>query len=231
MNLFDITMHSLRRQKGKKLFLLIAMLLSLSTMLILFSFVQSQELQLERQFDQYGANIIITPKTDDLSLTYGGVSLTGIVTNLKEIKKSEVAGIYLIENKENIRAVSPKLIGVGMITTPTMEKDALLVGVDFEEEGKIKAWWNVDGAYPDGPKQALLGATAAEKLNLSIGDDFFLQGDSLRVAGILNTTGSQDDSSIMLDIGYVGEVLGKPGKISLIEVSALCSDCTTGNLK
>ena len=45
------------------------------------------------------------------------------------------------------------------------------------------------------------------------------------MAGILHSTGSQDDSAIMASMDFVGELLGKQGKISLVEVSALCSDC------
>lgn len=225
MNLFDITIHGLRRQKSRKLFLGAAMTISLSAVLILFTFVKSQEVQLESQFDEYGANIIITPKTDDLSLTYGGISLTGIVTNLMEIESEEVSRIYNIPNSKNIRAVSPKLIGVGPVDSDSGRKDVLIVGVDFAEESKIKAWWNVDGRFPETPREVLIGTKAAEKIGLSVGSAFRLDQNEMRVAGVLNSTGSQDDSAIMASMDFVEKLLGKEGKISLVEVSALCSDC------
>ena len=230
MNLFDITLHSLRRQKGKKIFLVAAMALSLCTSLVLFSFVASQERELESQFDEYGANIVITPHTDNLSLTYGGVNLTGIVTNVQEILADEVARIYTIPNKQNIRAVSPKLIGTGRVSAGGEVWDALIVGVNFEEESKIKAWWSLDGDYPAADREILVGATAAKKMQLSVGSAVQVSGRELTVAGILLATGSQDDSAILAPMAFVEDLLQKPGKVSLVEVSALCSDCPIDDL-
>ena len=45
------------------------------------------------------------------------------------------------------------------------------------------------------------------------------------VASVLNATGSQEDGLIYADLGVVQGLLGKPGKVSLVEVSALCSTC------
>ena len=225
MNLFDITLHSLRRQKGKKLFLVAAMIVSLCAALVLFTVIENQARDLASQFDEYGANIVITPKTDDLSLSYGGINLSGIITNIQEIQSDQVREIYSIPNRQNIRAVSPKLIGIGPVRTATLERDVLLVGIDFEEEKKIKAWWEVTGSFPETENEALLGATAAEKMGLAVGDTLYIRDKPLRVAGVLNSTGSQDDAAVLLSITFVEELLGKRGSVSLVEVSALCSDC------
>jgi ABC-type antimicrobial peptide transport system permease subunit len=110
MNLSNISLKSLFRQKGKKIFLIIAMVISLTTVLTLYSYVESQRLDIEKQFDEFGANIVITPKSDSLVLSYGGVNISGIVTSLEEIEYSDISEINNIENYENIRAISPKLI-------------------------------------------------------------------------------------------------------------------------
>ena len=230
MNLFDITMHSMRRQRGKKAFLVTAMALSLCTSLVLFSFLESQRSELESQFDEYGANIVITPHADDLSLTYGGISLSGIVTNLHEISTEDVSLIRTIPNRKNIRAVSPKLIGVGQMTSHGTRWDALLVGVDFEEESKIKAWWALDGRYPAGDGEIIVGAKAAQKMSIQMGDTVSMSGVTLTVSGVLKPTGSQDDSAVLAPIGFVEILLDKPGRASLVEVSALCSDCPIDDL-
>ncbi|MBT3273846.1 MAG: FtsX-like permease family protein [Spirochaetales bacterium] len=230
MNLFDITLHSLRRQKGKKAFLVAAMALSLCASLVLFSFVKSQEIELESQFDEYGANIVVTPHTDNLSLTYGGINLTGIITNVREILSEEVSRIYTIANKQNIRAVSPKLIGAGQVQAGDAVWDALIVGVDFGEESKIKAWWALDGRYPAADREIIAGATVAEKMHLDVGSVITIGEKELTVAGVLLATGSQDDSALLAPISFVEDLLDKRGKVSLVEVSALCSDCPIDDL-
>ena len=230
MDLFDIAIHSLKRQKSRKLFLVGAMMLSICAAIILFTFVKSQARELESQFDQYGANIVVTPKTDSLSLSYGVINLSGIVTNIDEIPAELVSHIYDIPNTKNLRAVSPKLIGVGAARTSSSTGDVLLVGIDFAEEQKIKAWWEIDGRFPELPNEAILGVTAADRLGLGVGDELFIKDEPLIVAGILRSTGSQDDSAVLVSMGVAETILGKHGSVSLIEISALCSDCPIDDL-
>ena len=225
MNLFDIILHGVRRQKGKKAFLAAAMVLCLATVLTLASFVSIQRSVLEREFDEYGANIVITPKTDDLILSYGGVSLSGIVTRLTEIPRGEIDAIRTIHEAKNIWAVSPKLIGVVAVSSSAGPVDALLVGVEFEEEGKIKAWWEIEGRFPETGGDVLLGSAAAAKLELAAGDPILIYGKTLTVSGVLKTTGSQDDGAVILRNDVAGDILGRPGAYSLVEVAALCSEC------
>jgi len=230
MNLLNISVKSLFRQKGKKVFLIIAMVISLTTVLTLNSYVESQRLDIETQFDEFGANIIITPKSDSLVLSYGGVNISGIVTSLEEIEYSDIQGINTIENNENIRAISPKLIGAGEVSFNGVTNTALLIGIDLEEEKKIKSWWNLNGDFPVEDNEVLLGATVSEVMKLSIGDTFNIKGTELIVTSILASTGSQDDNAIMAPLQTVQMILGKPGKISLVEVSALCVDCPIDDL-
>lgn len=230
MNLLNISMKSLSRQKGKKAFLVGAMTISLVTILILLAYVESHRMDIEKQFDEFGANIIITPKSDNLVLSYGGVNISGIVTHMEEIESSDVPAIYEIENNKNIRAVSPKLIGAGEISLRGLENKALLVGIDLEEEKKIKGWWKLVGRFPEGPREALVGSSAAQKLNINLGDTIEVKDEQLRITAILNTTGGQDDNAILAPMETVQQILDKPGKISLIEVSALCNDCPIDDL-
>jgi putative ABC transport system permease protein len=52
-----------------------------------------------------------------------------------------------------------------------------------------------------------------------------LGGEELRVAGVLDATGSADDRLVFADLSTAQRLLGRPGEISLVEVSALCVDC------
>ena len=59
MNIIDIASHSLNRQKAKKSFLVIAIVLGCITVVSLYTFVAAQKMKIENQFDEYGANIIV----------------------------------------------------------------------------------------------------------------------------------------------------------------------------
>jgi putative ABC transport system permease protein len=191
----------------------------------LYFYVDGQKREIEGQFDEYGANIVITPKSDSLSLTYGGVNLSGIITTIEEINRDEIEKIWTIQNNKNLRAVSPKLIGAEKVITGDGAENVLLVGVDPDEETKIKAWWQVDGRYPSTGGELLAGFEAASKLNLTIGDVVTVKGDTMEITGILKATGSQDDNALIAPLTDVERIFEKEGKISIVEVSALCSDC------
>jgi putative ABC transport system permease protein len=52
-----------------------------------------------------------------------------------------------------------------------------------------------------------------------------LGGRQHRVAGVLAPTGGREDAMMFGSLAEVQSLLGKPGEVSLIEVSALCQNC------
>ncbi|NIP40885.1 MAG: FtsX-like permease family protein, partial [Candidatus Aenigmarchaeota archaeon] len=52
-----------------------------------------------------------------------------------------------------------------------------------------------------------------------------LNGNVFRVSGLLNKTEMQDDNVVFINLKEAQEILGKEGKISLIEVMAFCNTC------
>ncbi|HEV2765972.1 MAG TPA: FtsX-like permease family protein, partial [Pyrinomonadaceae bacterium] len=56
-------------------------------------------------------------------------------------------------------------------------------------------------------------------------DRLTVAGREFRVAGVLTPTGAREDAMIFGRLGSVQALLGKPGQLSLVEVSALCQDC------
>ena len=52
-----------------------------------------------------------------------------------------------------------------------------------------------------------------------------LGGRELKIAGVLAPTGSADDRMVFVDLATAQELLGRPGELSLVEVSALCIEC------
>jgi putative ABC transport system permease protein len=55
--------------------------------------------------------------------------------------------------------------------------------------------------------------------------DVPLGGRQHRVAGVLAPTGGREDGMMFGSLAEVQSLLGKPGEVSLIEVSALCQNC------
>ena len=78
-----------------------------------------------------------------------------------------------IEDEGNIATIAPKLY----INTKVDGMSVMVVGVEPEEESKIKTWWKIhEGQFIEGKDQALVGAMAAEILRLKVGDNIPLNG-------------------------------------------------------
>jgi len=225
MKLIDIALLNLRRRKAKAAFILAGLMIGVATVVGLISLTHTLTMEINHNLEKYGANILITPKSEQLSLSYGGLSLGGFSFETNEIRQSDLAGIKGIKNAANVAAVGPMVLGPVMVSG----HKALLAGVDFEAAAFLKPWWKIQGSQP-GPGQVLLGAEAARLLGLGQGQELNLKGHRLTVSGVLEPTGSQDDSLLFMPLPAAQQILGKPGLISMVEVAALCKDCPVDDM-
>ncbi|MBU1904904.1 MAG: ABC transporter permease [Proteobacteria bacterium] len=220
MNLRDIAFKNLLRRKAKALFVLAGLAIGVSTVVALISFADAMTENINHKLEKYGANILIVPKTENLSLTYGGLSLGGVSFEMQEIREQDLAKIGSIKNAANVAGLGPMVFGVIKV----QDHRVLLAGVDFEANWILKPWWKVDGAIP-GEKGVLLGAETATVLGLRPGGPIRIKGKDFVVSGVLKPTGSQDDQLIFAPLRTAQTILNKEGLISMAEVAALCKDC------
>jgi putative ABC transport system permease protein len=221
MQLKDISINNLKRRKGKVFFLILGLTIGITTVVTLISITRMMNEDISKKLDEFGANILIIPRSEDLAISYGGMSIGAVATDTQTLKDSDIPRIRQIEVRENISSISPKLIGVVEIEG----KKVSLVGVHFGEELRLKKWWKIHGAEPKNPEEVLLGNEVAVRLFKSTGDTLPINGKAMKIAGVLDETGSQDDFLIFCDLISVQEAIKKPGALSLIEVSAFCNSC------
>ncbi len=220
MNLRDIAFKNLLRRKAKALFVLAGLAIGVSTVVALISFVDAMTENINHKLEKYGANILIVPKTENLSLTYGGLSLGGVSFEMQEIREQDLAKIQSIKNAANVAGLGPMVFGVVNVEGNRV----LLAGVDFEANWILKPWWKIDGTIP-GEKGLVLGSETAVVLGLNQGSPVTIRGRQLTVSGVLKPTGSQDDQLIFMPLKTAQAILNKEGLVSMAEVAALCKDC------
>lgn len=226
MRLSHIALNNLRRRKGRMLFLVVGLSIGIATVVSLVTLTRSLSSDIERKMEEFGANILITPRSDDLAMSYGGISLGGVTVDRREILQSDLERLKSIKNRQNVAAVSPKVVG----GTVVEGRRVLLVGVDFPAELRMKQWWQIFGSEPKGDDQLLLGSGVARSLGKDPGDVAVVAGRRMTVAGVLAETGSQDDGLVFAPLPVAQEILGKPGKLTLVEVAALCAGCPIGEM-
>jgi putative ABC transport system permease protein len=226
MKLHTISINNLRRRKAKMAFLTVGLMVGIATVVTLVTITSSMSRDIERKMDEFGANILITPQSNGLSMNYGGISLGGVTFDQREIKEEDLAKVTTIKNHKNISAIAPKVLG----GTKIAGHDVLLVGVRFDSELRMKQWWKIFGEAPKNEHELLLGSDAAKVLNVMPGDPLEIKGKAFKVSGVLDQTGSQDDALVFVQLNQAQKLLGKEGKITLAEVAALCSGCPIGDM-
>lgn len=221
LNLITLTWAHLSRKRGRTLFLFIAVTAAIASLVAIRTSAESTETYLGKKLDEFGANLIIQPQTSEIPLDYGGVSVSGIGSPLSELTEDDAAALWTIRNKQNLNIVAPKLVGVAS----TESRRFTLVGANLTDELRLRPWWQLEGAPPSAPDEVMLGASIATALGKNAGEALTINGNPFKVAGKLHPLGGAEDNIVYADLHAVQTLMGKPGKLSVIEVSAWCTDC------
>jgi putative ABC transport system permease protein len=253
MRISTIAFANLKRRKAKAAFLVVGIAIGIGTAVALLSLSGSIREEIGSQLDRFGANILVVPQSNNLSLDYGGVSVSSVTFDVHQLHDEDSASILDIPYRDRISVVSPKLLGAVHVEG----RELLLAGVDFNSELTLKRWWHIVGRKPENENDLLAGFEVARALSLIemtgapaapathngshqdtpdlhqfnlTRDRLTIAGTEQHVAGVLSQTGGPEDEMIFGSLAHIQSLLNKPDQLSLIEVSALCKDCPVGDI-
>jgi putative ABC transport system permease protein len=236
--------ESFRRQTRRKLLAGVAITLGVAVATAMIAVATNIGDKINHELRSYGANLLVTPQEDTLDVEIGGINLKppsdGAFLNEADLPK--IRGTFW---HHNIVGFSPMLPVTVKLGRGSDAEDVTLVGTyfskslhfekdDFTTGVKIThPWWMVqcrDGSstrphtacgWPDDNSQdVLVGERLAAKLDKKPGDSIEVSGRSLAISGILST-GAAEDDQIVAPLALAQEILGKPGAVRRIYVSAL----------
>lgn len=214
MSLWKIALRNLSRRMSKAVLLVLSLIFGVATIVTLVTISESMEREMVQHFEGIGSKIIIKPKMDKLTFSYGPIVVaSGVNYDVKELKETELEKIKEIENFEG--ALSPKLL----VPTEVNNRPVVLVGVDFLQELEIKRYWSISGEIPEGTKQVLVGSQVAESLEVGIGDTISVENRDFIVTGLLEETASEEDGLIFAELPVVQESFNKQGLLTFVEIN------------
>jgi len=190
MTLTDIAFQNLRRRKGKTIFLLLTFILVVGITVSLNTLAKSMRNDLQKSLTQYGANVVITPKSEHFTLSYGGLSVSGVTYEIKRLDYDVLTKLKTSQDLA-INGISPKIIG----SVAGINKRYLIIGVDFPSELKMKPWWHISGQQPS-DREVIIGADLAHNENLVIGSTLELNHQNYPVVGVMQATGGSEDKGV-----------------------------------
>jgi len=224
--------ESFRRQKRRKLLAGAAITLGVTVATAMIAVATDIGDKINRELRTIGANLLVTLQEDTLDVEIGGINLKppsdGAFLNEADLPK--IKGTFW---HNNITGFAPMLpVNVTLRQDGQMENLTLL-GTYFAKQvsfGKEEfttgvrsthPWWKVSGAWPDdSSRDVLLGERLATRFSAKAGDEVTVSGRQVRVSGILSTGGGEDDQ-IVAPIELAQEILGRPGAVRRVYVSAL----------
>lgn len=224
--------ESFRRQKRRKMLAGVAITLGVAVATAMIAVATDIGDKINRELRSYGANLVVTPQEDTLDVEIGGVNLKppsdGAFLNEADLPK--IRGTFWAHN---ITGFAPMLPVTTNVKTSTSQRDVTLLGAYFSKELKFgkedfvtgvratNPWWKVQGQWPDdNSSDVLVGERLAANLHVQPGDHIDLAGQNHQVSGILSTGGTEDEQ-LVAPLGVAQQILGKPGAVRRIYVSAL----------
>jgi putative ABC transport system permease protein len=229
---FRLVYESFRRQKRRKLLAGISVTLGVAVTTAMVGVATDIGDKMNRELRSYGANLLVTPQDDSLDVEIGGVNLKppsdGAFLNEADLPK--IKGTFW---RHNIVGFSPMLPATVEISHSGNLAKVELVGTYFAKPLRFgqddfvtgvritHPWWKVQGVWPtDDSGDILVGERLASRMKLNAGDSVMLRGQPHKVSGVLSTGGAQDDQ-IVAPLFLAQQILGKPGAVRRIYVSAL----------
>jgi len=224
--------ESFRRQKRRKLLAGVAVTLGVAVATAMIAVATDIGDKINRELRTYGANLLVTPQEDTLDVEIGGVNLKPPSDGkyLDEADLPKIRGTFWHHNIVGFSPMLPVNVTVG---SDAGAKDVTLLGTYFAKPLKFgkedfvtgvkitHPWWQVQGVWPnDESSELLLGEKLAARLGRKPGDDVEVGGKSLKIAGVLSTGGSEDEQ-VVAPLGLAQQILGKPGAVRRVYVSAL----------
>lgn len=198
---------SLLRRRSRMLIALLSIAVGATILSGLVTIYYDVPRQMGAQFRSYGANMILLPGEE------GALTMDRLQTALEKIPEEEIVG-----------ATPYRYVRLDM---PSRQQSFISAGTDFNEVQKTSPYFSVDGAYPEGTREILVGKEIAETLGLKLGSSVELSYKSSVASG---GTGAEDREAgetlsgsaegfnkaiLTTDI-----VLDEEGRITSIEVDA-----------
>jgi putative ABC transport system permease protein len=224
--------ESFRRQKRRKLLAGIAITLGVTIATAMIAVATDIGDKINRELRSLGANLLVTPQEDTLDVEIGGVNLKPPSDGnfLNEADLPKIRGTFWHHNIVGFSPMLPvnvaasagsgtanvSLLGTYFSRLLTFGKEQFTTGVRITHP-----WWKVEGAWPsDDSQDVLLGERLAQRWSRHPGDTVEIAGQAHRVTGILST-GSAEDDQIVAPLALAQQILGKPGAVRRLYVSAL----------
>lgn len=203
--------RSVTRRRTRVVIALLAVAIGATTLSGLATIALDIPRQMGLELRAYGANLLVVPDGETERLD------SGVLPEIAELMDAELL------STEEVVGTAPYRYETVRIN----EQPFLAAGTDLDAVRAVSPYWDVEGAWPSSPGQALLGQDVAELIGLEPGDAIGLVGvdasgqdvaGEFTVSGILTTGGSEDALVFLMSADLAG-LVGDGDRLDVVEYS------------
>ncbi|PPB51520.1 ABC transporter permease [Campylobacter hyointestinalis subsp. hyointestinalis] len=217
-----IISSSILHSQGSKMLAFLTIFLSVTLIACMLNITLNIGDQVARELRSYGSNIVVLPKSQNLSIEIGGKEFLPL-KNEDYLKESDLHKIKEIFWRNNITAFAPflnlKIDGFDVVGTYFDKNINVSDEPDFKSGVEsLYPFWVVDGRYPK--DDSMSEVLACDGLGLKVGDTLKLGDINAQVVGILRSS-EHESKKIITSLKLAQSLANKPNLIDKAEVSAM----------
>lgn len=244
MRIWQIALREISRRKVRTLYTASSIMLSVTLLIAALLIGVAGQKDLLLTIARYGHSLTIFPATSsDVSLQQFGIGSghyipEDLIPEIQRIyehairagwekKGGFVLDAGIIGGIDNLQPATfvPRLYE----ETTINGRKVVVAGVHAEDEYKVRFWWEVEqGRLLTRSDEVMIGKVFAAATSVKVSDTLEINGQRFTVSGVLRDTDSPDDYMVFADLKTVQSLFGKPGRVSLINVRAMCNYCPVG---
>lgn len=228
----------------------LAITLGLGVIVAIDAVTAASEKAVAVRLDNLGANILVLPQAANVDDYYSADidAPTLPEAYVERIVDSGLPGVDNLSPKlsRRVHVGTRRIVLTGILPSqeiaakPVWQRSGL-AGAELQRSCDPDNAANASHGYEDArlqhkvieslpPDACLLGSDAARRLGLAEGDTLTIERTHLRVARVLEETGTVDDGRVFAHLHTVQALLGAPGQLSAIEVMGCCNAISDGLL-
>lgn len=208
-----LALRNLSRRKLRTALTLFGVAMAVMTLAALLAFGEGYQRGLRRELDGMGIQMMLVP----LGCPYDAAARVLKGRTLDTSLPSSAVGIA--QHDPAVALAAPMLMAT--LPRPADGRTDLWVGVD-ESIRPLKPWWKLaaGSSWFQNEDSVILGAEAAATEMRQVGDALYSPetGQRFRVCGILERSGTSDDSEFFIPLRSAQRMFHQPGRLTAVAI-------------
>jgi putative ABC transport system permease protein len=245
MRIYHVALKEVSKRKIRTIYTSLGIAIAVSMLISIMITASSGQREVFQVIARYGHSLTIVPadtKSQQSLKTFGIGTGSYIPENsIPNIEKTYQDAIVAGWEKMGALIFQEGTIGGAAFPPPTFApriyeetsikgKDVIVGGVNLDKELIARFWWDIsDGRFMENDGEAIIGRLFATVTETKVGDTIDVGQNKVMVTGILKETDSPDDYMVFMSLRAAQTIFGKQGKISMINVRAMCPKCPVGD--